>query len=220
MLKLAYQLSVGLVEKRFSKRKAALVDIADGIYLDQYGNVRQLKYSSGNAHLLIYSLMILSNEMVSQYFVENNLPGIFRNHAPKNKNEVNEIIQKIIKNNEKIEPPLTKVQRLLKGFQSFFKKLFRIKNDVNKSKKDEAKNGTSPDPKWLLRLSKSFLRAKYEVKNKGHQSLLIDSYLHFTSPIRRLADMINHMVLHARLNSQPIPFTRKKLRKLAKSLNK
>jgi len=217
MLELAYKLSVGLVNKRFSKRKASLMDIAAGIYLDKYGNVRKLNYSSASADLLIYSLMVLSNEMVSQYFIENNLPGLFRNHAPKNKNEIKEIIQRVIKNNEKVEIPPTKIQRFLKSIVNFLKRMFFIKvvGDQPKKQLDES----SLDPKLLSRLNKSFLRAKYEVENKGHESLLIDSYFHFTSPIRRLADLINHLVLHARLNSLPTPFTRRKLRKLAKSIN-
>jgi ribonuclease R len=138
MLKLSYQLATGLMKKRFSKTPVSLMDVEAGNYLDKYGKARQLKQSSNSATLLIQALMVLSNEMVSQYFIQKNLPGIFRNHLPKNKNEIKEIMKNIIEN-----------------------------------------NGHDPDPRWLAQLSKSFLKAKYQIKNKGHKGLLIDSYLHF-----------------------------------------
>jgi ribonuclease R len=179
MLELAFRLSIGLIKKRFSKRSASLMDIEAGIYLDKYGAARQLRQSSNNSgSLLIQALMVLSNEMVSHYFMDNQLPGIFRNHLPKTKQEISEIMEKIIQN-----------------------------------------NGNKPKQEWLDQLNHSFLKAKYDVKNKGHRSLLLDSYLHFTSPIRRAADLVNHMILHAYLNSKPIPFSKKKLRKIAKHLN-
>ena len=178
MLKISYQLATGLMKKRFSKTPVSLMDVESGIYLDKYGKARQLKQSSNSATLLIQALMVLSNEMVSQYFINRNLPGIFRNHLPKNKNEIKEIMKNIIEN-----------------------------------------NGHEPDQKWLDQLSKSFLKAKYQVKNKGHKGLLIDSYLHFTSPIRRSADLINHMILSARFNGLQAPFSKKQLRKISKHLN-
>lgn len=41
----------------------------------------------------------------------------------------------------------------------------------------------------------SFNRAKYEVENKGHFGLALDNYAHTTSPIRRIIDFMNQVVL-------------------------
>ena len=38
-------------------------------------------------------------------------------------------------------------------------------------------------------------RADYGIENLGHYALGLDMYTHFTSPIRRLCDLLVHMVL-------------------------
>lgn len=41
----------------------------------------------------------------------------------------------------------------------------------------------------------SFNRAKYETDNKGHFGLALDNYAHTTSPIRRIIDFMNQVIL-------------------------
>lgn len=45
--------------------------------------------------------------------------------------------------------------------------------------------------KFLKSIKKFYPSATYEIDNKGHQGLGIDAYTHVTSPLRRLADLIN-----------------------------
>ncbi|MGH0035271.1 MAG: ribonuclease R family protein [Myxococcota bacterium] len=54
---------------------------------------------------------------------------------------------------------------------------------------------------WALRAMK---QARYGVTPKGHFALAFDTYLHFTSPIRRYADLAVHRALVDRMASLPV----------------
>jgi ribonuclease R len=58
-------------------------------------------------------------------------------------------------------------------------------------------------------------RADYGPVLIGHFALNLPAYCHFTSPIRRLADLINHRIVKARLHDQPPPYTKTDLEQLA-----
>ncbi|MCB5932694.1 RNB domain-containing ribonuclease, partial [[Eubacterium] rectale] len=51
----------------------------------------------------------------------------------------------------------------------------------------------SPDEQLLkLALLKSLMRARYDTEPLGHYGLATPNYCHFTSPIRRYADLVVH----------------------------
>lgn len=56
----------------------------------------------------------------------------------------------------------------------------------------------------IKRLRLWFLRARYETDVKGHFGLAVQEYLHFTSPIRRYADLAVHRNLLAHIEGRPI----------------
>ena len=49
-------------------------------------------------------------------------------------------------------------------------------------------------------------RARYEASCKGHVGLNLPAYAHWTSPIRRYADLVNHRQLAAWLRKLPYPY--------------
>ena len=51
---------------------------------------------------------------------------------------------------------------------------------------------------------RSMAKAIYSVKNIGHFGLAFEYYTHFTSPIRRYADLLIHQILENLLNNAPI----------------
>lgn len=57
--------------------------------------------------------------------------------------------------------------------------------------------------------------AEYSQKNEGHYSLAANEYCHFTSPIRRYADLMVHRLIKAKLDGAPSMDT-KKLEALSK----
>lgn len=54
-------------------------------------------------------------------------------------------------------------------------------------------------------------RARYDTENKGHFGLAMNNYTHFTSPIRRLCDLIIHHQIKAMLHQSDSPFDQKTL---------
>ena len=57
-------------------------------------------------------------------------------------------------------------------------------------------------------------KAEYNPTLVGHFALNLTAYCHFTSPIRRLADLINHRIIKALLHDQPHPYRKFELEQL------
>lgn len=62
-------------------------------------------------------------------------------------------------------------------------------------------------------------KAYYSAHVKGHFALAIGCYGHFTSPLRRYADLVNLRQVIAHLKGQPLPYDAEKLNFLALDLN-
>ena len=57
-------------------------------------------------------------------------------------------------------------------------------------------------------------KAEYSPTLMGHFALNLSAYCHFTSPIRRLADLLNHRIVKAMLHEQPHPYRKLELEQL------
>ena len=57
-------------------------------------------------------------------------------------------------------------------------------------------------------------KAEYNPTLVGHFALNLTAYCHFTSPIRRLADLVNHRIIKALIHDQPHPYRKFELEQL------
>lgn len=130
----------------------------------------------GDAQKMVEDFMLAANEAVTIFAHTHKLPFIYRIHdLPEQKkiNTFNIELQKLgiekIDLNGDIEP--SKIARWLK--------------------KNENNENIDLINILLLRL---MAKAKYSTKNTGHFGLALKNYTHFTSPIRRYADLIVHRI--------------------------
>lgn len=59
-------------------------------------------------------------------------------------------------------------------------------------------------------------KATYDASLLGHYGLNLPAYMHFTSPIRRYPDLVNHRQIRASLMNEPSPYTREQLDEIGK----
>jgi len=62
-------------------------------------------------------------------------------------------------------------------------------------------------------------QARYAAESRGHFALAFDHYLHFTSPIRRYADLVVHRVFMALLAGAPPRLSRETARRIAERIS-
>ena len=137
-------------------------------------------YASNPANLLIERLMVAANEAVAGWLVDRGLPGIFRVHPAPGPEAA----------------PALEAFCSASGFHpGFGRRLTPLDLAALSAQLDAAADDTATAV-WDVLLG--FLgRASYVPDAGAHFGLASDGYLHFTSPIRRYADLAVHRVIHA-----------------------
>ena len=62
-------------------------------------------------------------------------------------------------------------------------------------------------------------RAEYGPVILGHFGLNLGAYTHFTSPIRRYADLVNHQQIRAYIQNEPLPRSKEEIQAIASHIN-
>lgn len=139
------------------------------------------------AHRLIEELMLAANVAVAEFLTASSLPALYRVHEPPNEEDVTKL--------ERYLYNLAGVQEL--GTGSLQKKLNRTLSQFANTPQEEILN--------ILTL-RMMNQAQYSARNVGHFGLAFADYTHFTSPIRRYADLIVHRLLkHLLVDAQRYP---------------
>jgi ribonuclease R len=126
------------------------------------------------SHQLIEECMLLANEAVAGRLMNQHTPAVYRVHEEPDDRRLQEYRQEVLSQNVpcgNLSQP-TEVQKLL------------------------SRLGTLPiGPALKIGFLKSLMRARYAVEPLGHYGLAKKKYTHFTSPIRRYADLVVHRAL-------------------------
>lgn len=86
---------------------------------------------------------------------------------------------------------------------------------------EEALASSNPEQMVVLakKINLTMQRARYSTESRGHYGLALKHYLHFTSPIRRFSDLVNHRIVASVIEGGGNPYTVEELDRIAAHLN-
>ncbi|MDA7920471.1 ribonuclease R [Verrucomicrobiales bacterium] len=188
MLVNAGELAMKIRKRRFANGALDLDFPETKIRLDEDGKVKRIeKIDNDLSHQLIEEFMLLANEAVATRLIKLRRPSIHRIHERPDPKRLYDYRQEVLSHNlscGNLEKS-AEVQKLLKRL------------------------GTIAIGAALkIGFLKSLMRARYAVEPLGHYGLAKEKYAHFTSPIRRYADLIVHRTLFEKVKSSVSELTR------------
>lgn len=164
--------------KNRKKRKTLELNIAERhAVLSETGLIKFIGLRQSLAsHQLIEEMMICANVAAAKVLQENKQPAIYRNHLPPDLARINDLVGYLKKVNFEVAKP-----GKIDG--DFFNNILE-------------KLSTHPLAEIIAELClRTQSQANYSANNHGHFGLGLPEYTHFTSPIRRYADLIVHRAL-------------------------
>jgi ribonuclease R len=175
MLHDAHELAQKIRRARFKAGSLELDFPEMKIRLDEQGRIERIERVENDvSHQLIEEYMLLANEAVAGRLMAQHLKAIYRVHEEPDERRLQEYREEVLSHNVPCGN-LTKrveVQKLLQ------------------------KLGTIAIGAALkIGFLRSLMRARYAVEPLGHYGLAKTKYAHFTSPIRRYADLVVHRAL-------------------------
>jgi ribonuclease R len=175
MLHDAHELAQKIRRARFKAGSLELDFPEMKIRLDERGRIARIERVENDvSHQLIEEYMLLANEAVATRLMSQHLKAIYRVHEEPDERRLQEYREEVLSHHVPCGN-LTKraeVQKLLQ------------------------KLGTIAIGAALkIGFLRSLMRARYAVEPLGHYGLAKAKYAHFTSPIRRYADLVVHRAL-------------------------
>ena len=183
MLKQMLELSKILRAKKFTRGSIDFELPELKVILDEDNKVEKvLLRDRGEGERIIEDFMIATNETVAERIYWLELASIYRTHEKPDR-------EKIVVLNE----ILAKFGYKIPNFDNLHPKQFQ---EIIERSKD--KETSMLVHKTILRALK---QARYTVEDIGHFGLSSSHYTHFTSPIRRYADLMVHRVLFSSIDN-------------------
>jgi ribonuclease R len=175
MIHEAWAMASVLRKKRFDEGSLDLDFPEVKVWLDEQGRPARLERIENDiSHQLIEECMLAANEAVARFFRMTPAAAIHRVHEKPDEAKLNEYRERVQMHGHKV------------GNLSVRKELTRFLKMLR---------GQPEEYALKTALLKSLKRASYSPEPAGHYGLAKSDYTHFTSPIRRYADLIVHRVL-------------------------
>jgi ribonuclease R len=176
------------------RREATSLDVESfepAFRFDAAGNVVAAhSVEQTESHRLIERLMILTNEQVAQRLERERVPAIYRVHPQPDPTRIERLIEQLAA----LGVPTPPLGQGLSAQQAG-----RIAAEASRlARREAARRGHGREAYTSLVL-RSLKQAQYSERNSGHAGLGSPAYTHFTSPIRRYADLVVHRALLAAL---------------------
>src|SRR5437773_898941 len=174
-LHIAWELAALLRRKRFQHGALDLDFPEVKVLVDQDGYPARLeRIENDESHQLIEEFMLAANEAVARELKKRTIPTIYRVHE---------------------NPDLEKLAEYREFALSFNYKVGDLTHRPELQRLLAAITGKPEEQALKVALLKSLKRARYAPQPLGHYGLAKANYLHFTSPIRRYADLVVHRAL-------------------------
>jgi ribonuclease R len=189
----AWRIASVLRERRFRKGALELDFPEVRVRVDQSGKaIGLIKEENDISHQLIEEFMLLANEIVGRETKNRSLPSVYRVHEDPDPEKLLEF-QELARSHGLAPGDLSQKREM----QRFLKLIA----------------GRADEGLLKVSLLRSLRKAIYLPTPLGHFGLAKGDYTHFTSPIRRYADLIVHRTFDALLSSvgSSIGIARKKL---------
>jgi ribonuclease R len=174
-LHLAWELAALLRRKRFEQGALDLDFPEVKVSLDKEGHpVRLERVENDESHQLIEEFMLAANEAVARELKKRAIPTIYRVHE---------------------NPDLEKLAEFREFVLGFDYRVGDLTHRAELQRLLASIRGKPEEQALKVALLKSLKRARYSPQPLGHYGLAKANYLHFTSPIRRYADLVVHRAL-------------------------
>lgn len=171
-LHVAWELASLLRKNRFKDGSLDLDFPEVKVRLDAEGKPIQLeRIENDESHQLVEEFMLAANEAVARELKNRMIPTVYRVHEDPDPQRLREYRELILSYNYRVGDltKRTELQRLLASLR-----------------------GKPEEQALKIGLLKSLKRARYAPQPLGHYGLAKTNYTHFTSPIRRYADLVVH----------------------------
>jgi ribonuclease R len=177
-LHIAWELAALLRRKRFQDGSLDLDFPEIKVRVDENGKPERLeRIENDESHQLVEEFMLAANEAVARELKKRVIPTIYRVHEDPDPEKLAEYRELILSHNYRA------------GDLTHRAELQRFLASIKGKPEEQA---------LKIGLLKSLKRARYLPQPLGHYGLAKTNYLHFTSPIRRYADLIVHRALSDR----------------------
>jgi ribonuclease R len=174
-LHLAWELAALLRRKRFEHGALDLDFPEVKVWVDTHGKpIRLERVENDESHQLIEEFMLAANEVVARELKKRAIPTIYRVHE---------------------NPDPEKLAEYREFALSFGYKVGDLRHRAELQRLLSEIRGKPEEQALKVGLLKSLKRARYDPQPLGHYGLARTNYLHFTSPIRRYADLVVHRAL-------------------------
>lgn len=185
MLREAHQLAQTLRQRRM-KLGALNLDMPElHVRLDEVGTPVEIQQNAGDiAHQLIEECMLAANEAVAEALNTKLLPAIHRVHEAPNSAKLTTLEHEL------------RSYGLQVGALNTREDLCRVIAQIS---------GHTDELTLKSLILRAMMRARYDSKSLGHFGLHKGNYCHFTSPIRRYADLVVHRCFSRLIPKHPHP---------------
>jgi len=186
MIKAMNQIALHLRKERFKNGSIAFESDEVQFELDSNSKPISIKIKERKeAHLLVEDFMLLANREVASYLQSkqngSEIPFVYRVHD--------------LPDSDRLENLMLFAKEM--GFKFDLQTPERIISSFNRLASESTQR---PELKILEPIAiRTMAKAIYTTQNIGHYGLGFDNYTHFTSPIRRYADVLVHRILEKNL---------------------